>query len=204
MQWHLRRVDVSYSCKNVLSIRRFVKAVFPTYIESAGRYNSVGIASLYGLDGPGIESLWRRDFPQPSRPALGPTQPPLQWVPLLFPRCKAAEAWRWPLTTSSADVKERVELYFCSPFGPSWPVLEWTLRSTYTDTCFCQSKYTLLHLDWHRNPVYWPGFREGYCVFDARIPTGARHFSLPHSVQPGCESHSISHSVGSRWSYSRG
>ena len=26
----------------------------------------------YGLDGPGIEYRWRRDFPHPSRPALGP------------------------------------------------------------------------------------------------------------------------------------
>ena len=28
---------------------------------------------------------------------------------------------------SSAEVKERVELYICSPSGPSWPVLGWTL-----------------------------------------------------------------------------
>jgi len=41
----------------------------------------VGIASRYGLDGPGIESQWRRDFSQPSRPAMWPTQPPIQWVP---------------------------------------------------------------------------------------------------------------------------
>jgi hypothetical protein len=33
----------------------------------------VGIATGYGLDGPGIESRWRRDFPHLSRPALGPT-----------------------------------------------------------------------------------------------------------------------------------
>jgi len=41
----------------------------------------VGIATRYGLDGPGIETRWGRDFSYPSRPALGPTQPPIQWVP---------------------------------------------------------------------------------------------------------------------------
>ena len=57
--------------------------------------SSVGIATRYGLEGPGIESLLRRDFPHPSRPALGPTQPPAQWVPDLS-WGKAAGTWRWP------------------------------------------------------------------------------------------------------------
>ena len=46
-----------------------------------GQGSVVGIATGYGLEGPGIESLWGRDFPHLSRPALGPTQPPVQWVP---------------------------------------------------------------------------------------------------------------------------
>ena len=36
-----------------------------------GRDTSVGIATRYRLDGPGIESRWWRDFPHPSRPAPG-------------------------------------------------------------------------------------------------------------------------------------
>ena len=43
----------------------------------------VGIATGYGLDGPRIESRCGRDFPHLSRPAPGPTQPPVQWVPRL-------------------------------------------------------------------------------------------------------------------------
>jgi hypothetical protein len=55
--------------------------------------SSVGIATRYGLDDQRIESRWRRDFPHPSRPVLGPTQPPIQWLPGFFLGSKAARAW---------------------------------------------------------------------------------------------------------------
>ena len=57
------------------------------------RDSSVGIATRYGLDGPGIESRRKRDIPHTSRPALGPTQLPVQWVPG-FSGGKAAGPWR--------------------------------------------------------------------------------------------------------------
>jgi hypothetical protein len=59
------------------------------------RVSAVGIATRYGLDGPGIESRWGGgDFPHRSRPALGPTQPPITWVPGSSPGGKATGAWR--------------------------------------------------------------------------------------------------------------
>jgi hypothetical protein len=66
---------------------------FVTYLSCRDR--SVGIATRYELDGPGIESRWGRgDFPHPFRPALGPTQTPMQCVPGVFTGGKLAEDWR--------------------------------------------------------------------------------------------------------------
>jgi hypothetical protein len=61
-------------------------------IINAGPVSSVGIATGYRLDGPGIESWWGRGFPHLFRPTLGPTQPPVQWVPGISRGYKAAGA----------------------------------------------------------------------------------------------------------------
>jgi len=63
------------------------------------------------------------------------TRPDRPWGPpgllyngyRVFLEGKAAGAWRWPPSPSSAEVKERVEPYLYSPSGPSRPVLGCTL-----------------------------------------------------------------------------
>ena len=53
---------------------------FVQYSMFCGPGSSVGIATDYGLGGPGIESRWGEIF-RPSSLALGPTQPSVQWAP---------------------------------------------------------------------------------------------------------------------------
>ena len=99
--------------------------VYP--LHNVGRVSSVGIATHYGLDGPGIESRWGRNFPHPSRPALGPTSSPINWFRISFPGVKRPGRSVDHLPLSSAEVKERVELYLYSPSGSSWLALGWNL-----------------------------------------------------------------------------
>ena len=58
-----------------------------------------------------------RDFPHPFRPALRPTQPPIQWVPGLSRRLKRPLRGVDHRPPSSAEVKERVEHTYSTPLG---------------------------------------------------------------------------------------
>jgi hypothetical protein len=62
-------------------------------LYATGLDSVAGVATRCGLDGTGIESPWERHFSHPSRPALRPTQPPVQSVQGLFPEGKAAGDW---------------------------------------------------------------------------------------------------------------
>ena len=92
-----------------------------------GQDSSVGIATCYGLEGSGIESRRGRDFPtRPDRPWGSPNL--LHngyWVS--FPAVKRLWCGIEHPYQSSDDVKERVQLYFCSPSGLSWPLQGLTL-----------------------------------------------------------------------------
>ena len=117
-------------------LHRFL--VISNYFEHKKRYLPIfagcvsiaAIATVYGLNCPGIEYRRMRDFLYQSRPAPGPTQPPVQWVPFILLGCgvkRLGIGVNHP-RPSRTEVKERVEVYFCSPCGPSWPVIEWNLR----------------------------------------------------------------------------
>jgi hypothetical protein len=112
----------------------------------------VSKATCYRVDGKGFESRWRRDFPHPSRPALGPTRPPMQWIPCL--------SWGWSgqgvasatHLPSSAEVKERVSAI---PLFPLWAFVAWS-RVTFIVSLYYGSQdssvsiVTRLQAGWYR------------------------------------------------------
>jgi hypothetical protein len=115
--------------------------------------SAVGIATRYGLDSLAIESRWGEIFStRPDRP----WSPPILLysgyrVPLLGVKRPGRGVNHLPPT--SAEVKERVELYMYLPSGPSWAVLGRTLPLTLTLPCMTEGKqnkvlYCCIHLCW--------------------------------------------------------
>ena len=63
--------------------------------------SSVGIQTYYGLDGPGIETTWKRGHPRLVRWL---TRPLVKWAPGLFSGYKAT-GWLLPPTLHRTEVK---------------------------------------------------------------------------------------------------
>ena len=90
---------------NIFCLKQWVWINKELNSRNWGRDRSVGIATCYGLDGPGIESRWGGEIfrTRPDRPWGLPS--------LLYSRYrvfhggKAAGAWCWLTTPSSAEVK---------------------------------------------------------------------------------------------------
>ena len=106
---------------------RFQKNI--TVVYTFRSRDSIGsIVTRYGLNGPGIESRWgvvrisasvqTGSEAHPASYTVGTGSSP----GIKRPRCGVDH----PPPPSSAEVRERVDLYLYSPSQPSWPVLGWT------------------------------------------------------------------------------
>jgi hypothetical protein len=93
-------------------------------LKAWNSYKYISYISFYHVR---LATGWTVRGSNPGAGEIFATRPDRPWGPptLLyngyrdFPGNKAAEAWRWPPTASSAKVKERVELYLYSFSRPS-------------------------------------------------------------------------------------
>jgi hypothetical protein len=88
----------------------------------AGQGSVDGRATHYGLDGPRIESRWRARFSARVQAGCGVTSACYtmgtgSFLGVKRPGCGVDHP------TYREEGRERLELYICSPTGPSWPVL---------------------------------------------------------------------------------
>jgi len=88
-----------------------------------GRDGAVAVATGYGLDGPGIESLCGAKFSAPVQTGSGAHPASYTMGTESFPGVKRPGRGVDHPPQYSAEVKERVELYLYSPSGPSWAVI---------------------------------------------------------------------------------
>jgi len=123
------------------------------------RNSSVGTATRYGMDAPGIESLWRRDFPHSSVPPLGvhPASSTMCCGFLSWGVKRPGSGVDHPLP-SSGEVKERVELYLYSSPGIHGPFLGWNLSfdifSPNNFYLYVFGLYIFLHLWLLKRPLF--------------------------------------------------
>ena len=110
--------------------------------ESMGRDSSVGMATRYELNGPGIETRWGARFSAPVHIGPGTHQATYTMRTGSFPGLKRPGRGVDHSPPSSADAKERAELYLYSPYGPSGPVLGWTLSLLYFASAYKSEEFS--------------------------------------------------------------
>ena len=103
--------------------------------QNEGRDSTVGIATRYGLDGPGIDSRWEARFSAPVQtdPGAYPGFYTMGTGSFLGVKRPGRGADHPP--PSKCRGQERVELYLYSPSGPSWPVMGAPLPLPYSIEC---------------------------------------------------------------------
>ena len=99
------------------------------------------IATRYGLDGPGTESRWGARFSAPVHTSPGAHPASYTTGTGSFLGVKRPGRGINHPPPPSAEVNERVELYFYSPSGPSWLVVGWNFTFT-SLTPQCATKYS--------------------------------------------------------------
>ena len=121
----------------------------------SGPGSVVGIATVYGLDGLGFESWWGWDFPQPSRPAVGPPSLLNNGYLVFLGGKEQLGHGVDPTPPSSAMVKKEYSCTSTPPMGRTaytepqclykGAVYLFYIRVTYMSESVCQCG----HLSWH-------------------------------------------------------
>ena len=108
-------------CSNTVQIALGVPCLRNLYNSCVGRDSSVGIATLDG--GSGIEYRWGRDFPLPPHRSWALRSLLYNGYRVSYQGVERPGRSAYHPPPSSAEVKERVELYLYSLSGTSWPIL---------------------------------------------------------------------------------
>jgi hypothetical protein len=101
-----------------------------------GRDSSVGIATRYWLDDPGIEYRWGARLFSPMQTGPGAHPASCTMGTGSFPGVKQPVRGVDHPPPSKCRGHEREGLYLYSPSGPSWPVIRRTFTFTYIRTNF--------------------------------------------------------------------
>ena len=92
-------------------------------VDNMGRDSSVGIATRYGLDGPGIESRWGARFFTPVQSGPGAHPASCTMGTGSFPGVKRPRRGADHPPLSKCRALKRVGLNLYSPPGNQWPVI---------------------------------------------------------------------------------